>query len=282
MTISQDSSVLANMNSPQGALDIAGITPGKYEFAEKKRNTASPAEVTVSSLRGIVNLMRQATETAALLPKEPREQARVATVPLSDLDVAFKVVCTLPKPITDDKPLIASARPKENSGKAEDKSAPQKGASVSNMIGPSGLQWPVDGVIFSTFNAPRGKKRLHGAIDIVTKRGTPISAAADGTVSVVANGGKGFSGYGKVVIIDHGKGIHTLYSHCDTILVKMGQRVKRGDYLATVGSTGRATTNHVHFEVRVAGKKQDPLKLLPSRPEMVRANNYKSPKSKGN
>lgn len=130
-------------------------------------------------------------------------------------------------------------------------------------------------MIYSTFNSRRGKKRIHGAIDIVTKKGTPIGAAADGVVSVVANGGREFKGYGKTVILNHGGGLYTLYSHCSSTLVKMGQRVKRGETIATVGRTGRATTDHVHFEVRVSGAKRDPLAYLPSRPAMVKANTKK-------
>ncbi|MDR1967014.1 MAG: M23 family metallopeptidase, partial [Synergistaceae bacterium] len=104
--------------------------------------------------------------------------------------------------------------------------------------------------------------------------------AADGIVSVASNGGKNFSGYGKIVILDHGKGLYTVYAHCDTIIVKMGQKVKQGEYVGTVGRTGRATTDHVHFEVRIAGQKRDPLAYLPSRPEMVKATNYHAPSKK--
>lgn len=139
--------------------------------------------------------------------------------------------------------------------------------------------WPTEGLIYSTFNGSRGSRR-HGAIDICTSKGTPIRAAQDGIVSVVANGGKLFRGYGKIVILDHGKGLWTLYSHCDTTLVKLGQRVKQGEYIATVGNTGRTTTYHLHFEVRVAGVKKDPLSYLPSRPEMVKSTNYRSRSSK--
>ena len=145
--------------------------------------------------------------------------------------------------------------------------------------GAQGLIWPVEGLIYSTFHAKRGR-RAHGAIDIVTKRGTPIAAAADGIVSVAANGGRSFKGYGKIIILDHGKGLYTVYAHCDTLLVKMGQRVKQGEFIATVGRTGRATADHCHFEVRIAGQKHDPLAYLPSRPDMVKANDYRSPRIK--
>ncbi|MDR3354893.1 MAG: peptidoglycan DD-metalloendopeptidase family protein, partial [Synergistaceae bacterium] len=290
----QNDAASANIHSPQGALDIAEITPGKYSFAEKKAKAVSHAEIAVSSIKGIADLMKQATETAAMLPSESRPQADSNPKPLSDIDIAIKVASALPadakisKPVKPapknknaekPKPAVA-AKPAEKKPTQAAKPLLAGKMSVAGEIGPSGLQWPVEGAIYSTFNSPRGKKRRHGAIDIVTKRGTPISAALDGVVSVAANGGRAFSGYGKVVIIKHDNGMHTLYSHCDTILVKMGQMVKRGEFIGTVGRTGRATTDHLHFEVRLAGAKKDPLKFLPDRPDMVKALNYNSPKKK--
>ena len=294
LTAMHGGAAAANIHSPQGALDVAGITPGRYLFAEKKSKLINHAEAAVSSIKGIADLMKQATETAAMLPPEHQPRASLSPKPLSDLDIAIKVASALPAAAGTSKPVESAAKNKtaEKSKQAEAvKSAGKKPAqtqktllagkmSVAGEVGPSGFQWPVEGLIYSTFNSPRGKTRKHGAIDIVTKRGTPISAAADGVVSVAATGGKSFSGYGKVVIIKHDNGMHTLYSHCDTILVKMGQRVKRGEFIGTVGRTGRATTDHLHFEVRIAGVKNDPLKFLPDRPEMVRAANYTSTKKK--
>jgi murein DD-endopeptidase MepM/ murein hydrolase activator NlpD len=218
-----------------------------------------PAEAAISSVVAIAGLMRQAIDVTATLPEEKPVEEAQKFAPMSDPDIALKVAAMLP--------MGSSA-----SG------ARGVGAYLGNgaeVIKSRNLLWPVDGMIYSAFNATRGRGRMHGAIDIVTKKGTPIAAAADGIVSVVADGGKHFKGYGKTVIIDHGGGVHTLYSHCNSIGVKMGQKVKRGEFIATVGRTGRATTDHVHFEVRVAGKKLDPLNYLPSRPEMVKARNWK-------
>lgn len=123
--------------------------------------------------------------------------------------------------------------------------------------------WPVNGKVSSPFGW-RSKNRFHSGIDIPMPRGTAIKAAADGVVSnVVPHGCRSFSGYGNVILIDHGKGLVTMYSHCLSMSVKAGQKVKQGDVIGTVGRTGRATTNHVHFEVRVNGKAVNPITYLP-------------------
>ncbi|NLX84303.1 MAG: M23 family metallopeptidase [Synergistaceae bacterium] len=130
----------------------------------------------------------------------------------------------------------------------------------------SDMKWPLrSGELSSLFNRTRSKgRRKHLGIDIVAPKGSPVYAVLDGIVEVVSNGGKGFRGYGRVVIINHSDELWTVYSHCSTMGVKVGQTVKQGDVVATVGSSGRATTNHLHFEVRNAkGTALDPMKYLP-------------------
>ncbi len=102
------------------------------------------------------------------------------------------------------------------------------------------------------------RKTYHDGIDIGADTGTSIKAAASGTVTLAER----YSGYGKCVIIDHGRGITTLYGHASTLLVKEGQKVKKGDVIAKVGSTGRSTGPHLHFEVRVYGTAVDPMQYL--------------------
>ncbi len=115
---------------------------------------------------------------------------------------------------------------------------------------------PNRGGISSRFGSRWGG--THTGIDIAAPRGTP-NKAADGGVVIFA----GWSGnYGKLVIIDHENGFTTYYAHNDTITVKKGQRVAKGDVIGTVGSTGRATGSHLHFEVRKNGVPVDPLKYL--------------------
>ena len=97
--------------------------------------------------------------------------------------------------------------------------------------------------------------KMHTGIDIGARAGTDILSAADGKVIRTAYS----SGYGNYVMVDHGGGVVTLYAHSSKILVKVGDKVKRGDVLALVGSTGMSTGPHIHFEVRENGAYKDPL-----------------------
>lgn len=105
-----------------------------------------------------------------------------------------------------------------------------------------------------------GKGAGHTGIDLGMPKGTPIRAALTGTVYLVRYT---TTGYGYHVMIDHGGGFVTLYAHCSKLLVAEGQQVQAGDIIAEVGSTGRSTGNHLHFEVRINGEKQNPRSYLP-------------------
>lgn len=96
-----------------------------------------------------------------------------------------------------------------------------------------------------------GKGAGHTGIDLGMPKGTPIRAALTGTVYLVRYS---TTGYGYHVMIDHGGGFVTLYAHCSKLLVAEGQQVQAGDIIAEVGSTGRSTGNHLHFEVRINGE----------------------------
>lgn len=125
------------------------------------------------------------------------------------------------------------------------------------------MKWPIKTGFFSR-GFSRGGRRGHAGLDLTAPKGTPIYAALDGVVEVVSNGGAGFSGYGKVIVINHYGKLWTLYSHQSANLVKVGQHVKQGEKIGLVGSTGRATANHVHFEVRNSkGTPLNPMKYLP-------------------
>jgi len=119
------------------------------------------------------------------------------------------------------------------------------------------LIWPVKGPVISKFGAPRPWHR-HRGVDIKATQGTPIHAAAAGTVTFSGRE----SSYGRTVKIAHSNGLSTVYAHNRANFVKSGDKVKTGTVIGAVGHTGRATANHLHFEVRRQGVARDPLPLL--------------------
>lgn len=127
------------------------------------------------------------------------------------------------------------------------------------------LQWPlpIAGTITSQFghrvDPITGEVSSHTGTDIACAEGTPILAAADGTVTV-ANGLDNWGGsYGYYIQIDHGGGLETLYAHCSSICVTTGQQVQAGQVIGYVGHTGRVTGNHLHLEVRIGGVRKNAM-----------------------
>jgi hypothetical protein len=117
---------------------------------------------------------------------------------------------------------------------------------------------PVDAPMSSPFGVRidpfTDKRRMHKGIDLAAPIGTKVKASAKGTVSFT--GIKG--GYGKVVILNHGNGYQTIYGHLNSFLVKKGDKVRQGDFIARSGNTGRSTGPHLHFEVIRDGSPQKP------------------------
>ena len=122
---------------------------------------------------------------------------------------------------------------------------------------------PTSGWLTSAFSQMRAHPilhidRPHEGIDVVAPAGTPIEAPPAGIVTSA-----GWStGYGNTITIDHGFGLVTRYAHASRLLVRAGQRVKRGERIALVGNTGLATGPHLHYEVHVNGKPVDPLRYV--------------------
>ena len=138
----------------------------------------------------------------------------------------------------------------------------------STRIPTGTLQWPlpVAGTITSQFghrvDPITGEVSSHTGTDIACAEGTPILAAADGTVTV-ANGLDSWGGsYGYYIQIDHGGGLETLYAHCSSICVTTGQQVRAGEVIGYVGHTGRVTGNHLHLEVRIDGNRADAMQYF--------------------
>lgn len=152
-----------------------------------------------------------------------------------------------PTPVPTVAPTATPAGPSPTS-------APSTAARSAAPLPGGPLAWPLSGIITQPFGT------THRALDIAAPLGTPVKAAAAGTVVLAA---KLTTGYGWYVIVDHGGGSTTLYAHLSAFSVAEGQRVTRGQPIGAVGQTGLATGPHVHFEVRVNGAAQDPLRYLP-------------------
>ena len=137
-----------------------------------------------------------------------------------------------------------------------------KARGSSGSYGGGGMIWPLDGVVTSEFgwrvHPIFGTSRFHSGLDIGGDYGQSILAAAGGTVTYAG----WISGYGNAVIIDHGGGITSLYGHCQSLAVGVGESVNRGDVIAYCGSTGNSTGPHCHFEVRQNGEPVSPYGFM--------------------
>ena len=147
----------------------------------------------------------------------------------------------------------AAAAQSSSSGATPAPAGPVQGESSSGMI------WPVNGPVTSPFCEQRAWESCHPGIDIGVPSGTPIQAAAAGTVSIAGPN----SGYGNYTCIDHGSGISTCYAHQESISVSVGQQVSQGQVIGISDCTGLCFGPHLHFEVRVNGQVVDPMGYLP-------------------
>ena len=118
---------------------------------------------------------------------------------------------------------------------------------------------PVNGTVTSRYGHVSGRRAgAHTGTDIACPQGTPIKAVASGTVTFAERNGS----YGNLIKVSHGNGVETWYAHCTDLYGTVGQQVNAGDVIATVGSTGNSTGNHLHLEIRVNGTAINPQKYL--------------------
>jgi murein DD-endopeptidase MepM/ murein hydrolase activator NlpD len=122
--------------------------------------------------------------------------------------------------------------------------------------------WPVDGRLQGHFGSRTdpfsGEGAFHYGVDIIAPTGTPIRAAADGVVLAAHQ----VNGYGRLVVIDHGGGLQTCYAHMSRFAVIPGQEIRQGEVIGAVGTSGRVTAAHLHYEVRRNGSPQNPARFL--------------------
>ena len=220
----------------EAKLTVRRLKTAKLEI-ERARDAIAVHKQSLASARGAVEA-RQATLVAA----RDERQAVVDQIE-TRVDRLERIEADLQGEI---QAQIAAA----TGGVAPLPAGPVPAASAAGLI------WPVDGVITSGFGYRWG--RMHEGIDISVPEGTPIRAAASGTVILAAYSG----GYGNYTCVDHGGGLSTCYGHQSSFAVSAGQSVSQGAVIGYSGNTGSSTGPHLHFEVRVNGVAQDPLGYL--------------------
>ena len=124
-------------------------------------------------------------------------------------------------------------------------------------------EWPVEGRLMDGFarrtDPFSGEGAFHKGVDITAPTGTSVRTTADG---VVVQAEMVSGGYGRLIIVDHGNGIQTYYAHLSRIMVRVGQEVRRSEVIGLVGTSGRTTAPHLHYEVRVGGAPRNPYRYL--------------------
>ncbi len=155
---------------------------------------------------------------------------------------------------------VASIQAKLAAQLAGTGSAPLPAGPIRGGSG-SGLIWPVDGPVVSGFGPRFGGAEFHEGIDIAVPSGTPIRAAAAGTV-IFTEPESASGGYGNFTCIDHGGGLSTCYAHQESFAVSAGQQVEQGQVIGYSDCTGHCFGPHVHFEVRIDGAPTDPMGYL--------------------
>jgi murein DD-endopeptidase MepM/ murein hydrolase activator NlpD len=158
----------------------------------------------------------------------------------------------LPAPAAGALPVPARALPAPHRDADEPAPGPPPAAGGSGR-----LAWPLNGALVGRFGVRDGDR--HDGIDLAAPEGTPVLAAEDGVVLWVGSQ----AGYGQLVILRHAGGLLTLYAHASDILVRDGEKVRRGQAVARVGRTGRAEDARLHFEVREGTRPRNPLLYLP-------------------
>lgn len=200
-------------------------------------------------IRGTWHVVAQG-ETAASI-------ARQAGIPLEDLLEINGLKKS--EALEPGRPVFVLAPPKPSANAATPSLSNAAPAAPGGAVSNAPLRWPVAAPRLSSMFGKRWGKD-HEGIDMAAPTGTPVFAAAAGTVIY---SGDQVRGYGNMVVLQHSDGLVTVYAHNSLLLVRTGDKVVVGQEIARVGDTGRSTAPHLHFEVRRGESPQDPMQFLP-------------------
>ncbi len=240
----------------QGGLAFGRAAPGTQLLFEGRPMRVSPQG------EFVIGVGRDAKSTATLEITHPDGRRETQTLPIGARRFDIQRIEGLPERqvspppedlarIRDENALVASLRTRD----------------TAEALFRSGFVWPVIGPISGVYGSQRilnGQPRApHWGVDVAVPTGTPVVAAADGIVSL-AHPDLFFTG--KTLLLDHGHGLSSVYSHLSEIAVKDGERVKQGQLIGKVGATGRATGAHLHWGMTLFDIRIDPALLVPPMP----------------
>jgi murein DD-endopeptidase MepM/ murein hydrolase activator NlpD len=259
--------VLVGISSfPANTVDSMAVAAESAVKSNQSGSTAiSNANRYVEQLRGDVSRMqtRYANPTVLVAQAYPLSVNKVSA-PTTNLqftgEVSVPIEVAAPKTRAFKPAPIGQAYSNQTGAEGETKDYEDKTPSSHTGTTTIGFSWPAAGKLTSRYGRRWG--RMHKGIDIAGPIGTPINAAADGTV-IAAGWNSG--GYGNLVEIKHNDGTTTRYGHNSRLSVAVGQTVRQGQQLAEMGSTGHSTGSHLHFEIRPSGGNAvNPIAHLPA------------------
>lgn len=235
------------LHSPQKHLDAMAIQLGEIQARMMQLDAQSKR---LSKLAGEKNAPQQETQPQVELPPPNTGGPQVNAEPLTQEKLQAQI--DILSRALDEKTAYLSGLEIKLIDKSMEKSMIPDTMPLDGAYNSSSFGWRVDPFT--------GHSAFHEGLDFTANVGTPIFAAAGGVVTSAEVS----AAYGKLVKIDHGDGFETRYAHASKLMVKPGEVVKKGQIVALVGSTGRSTGPHLHFEVRRDGAPLDPRKFLAS------------------
>ncbi|MFY9579327.1 MAG: peptidoglycan DD-metalloendopeptidase family protein [Gaiellaceae bacterium] len=252
--------VILNSKSVQDAIDtlhyLASIAAQDKRIASDVASARDEVHATREKTKQVRAVVASETHVVAIRTQQQRDvkdQLLASQSKLASARYKKRQALTLTKQQEQDLVAEANALAAADARIRSQLAGAQNGDTTPSA---SGLIWPVNGPVTSPFGYRWG--RLHAGIDIGVPNGTPIHAAASGTVVIAGWVG----GYGNYTCIDHGGGMATCYAHQSAFAVSIGQHVVQGEVIGYTGCTGHCFGPHLHFEVRINGTPVDPLGYL--------------------
>ncbi len=257
MQVMHDSGAVAMITSAQSIYDLLTYSDTLQQIAKKDTEVLEDMNAQKAELQQEEEKLEQdKAELEAAKQSLESKQAQLAAI----IQQQNETISQKEAEAQAQQEVVAAKQAKADEAEKQYEAWVKSQATVGSGQCAEGFRWPlpIAGRVTTEFGASQNINGVistgHSGMDVAAPAGTPIYAAHDGTISTTT----GHWTYGNVVMVDNGDGVSTLYAHMSSIAVRVGQSVKQGDVIGYVGSTGNSTGNHLHFEVRINGVRQNP------------------------